>query len=232
MLLWMLPLFVFVYYSLMAYVCLVHNIEEKIGPGAVAGFVCLWTSFMAGLSAVEANTFQYQGRTIHFARYGEWIVNSPLLVYLICEGYGMDPVHMYQTMVYSLSFCLAGFTASLTTVLWLKLLLTMEGSVCAAIVMFNLWRLSYQPKKPSRVAFVNLLMASLTWPLYIFAWGLGPDLFAIIPAREEAIYETTLSLVLKTTAVLYTLTDAEFSHVWEFPTFMFGLIRSFFSLHR
>lgn len=236
MLYWfLLPLSIFLYYSAMAYYCLVHNLHKEIGPGAVTGFVCLWTAFCAGLALTNTNMMEVDGKRINYGRFLEWTINTPLLTGLLLDGYGVDPVHVYQSMVFSLSFCISGLIASLTRLVWLQVLLGVEGTVCAGVVLLHMFRVARDPVKKSRVATVNLVMTVLTWPLFVLAWGMGPDIYAVIDHKHEFVYETSLSLALKTTAVLYSLTDVEFDHLWEVPSCIFTTTRqamSDFFLHR
>jgi hypothetical protein len=92
--------------------------------------------------------------------------------------------------------------------------------------MVIMWKVAMDPtKEKNRVGWVNLLMTTLTYPIFCLTWCLGGDVFSVISNRDEFIFETCLSLFLKTVAISYTLTEVEFDKWSEVPQAIFTVCR-------
>lgn len=224
---YLLPYFAFVYFSAMGYYCMVHKTNpDKLETGAVLGFIMIVCSFCQVLGACEVNTFIVHGdHLIVYSKFLEWTMCTPLWCFLIMDSYGVDPVNTAQAMLYSLSFCVDGFAAALANHLWLKIWLTCQGCLSCSIVLYILWVVAKHPPKQSRIAWSNLVLTSLTYPLMTLTWGLGPDVFGVLSHKNEFILETCISLFMKSVALSYTLSEEEFSHINEIPSAIFAVAR-------
>lgn len=224
---YLLPFFCFIYFSALGFYCLVHTKQEKLGSGSVVGFVCVVCAFCQLLGACEVNMMTVHGtHTIVYSKYLEWMLCTPLWCFLILDSYGVDAIGTAQGMIYSISFCVCGFCAALTSRFWIKIWLVIQGCFCCLVVLWILWRVAVHPPRESRVAKINLIMTSLTYPIFTLTWALGPDVFAVTSLRNEFIWESCLSLFLKTIALSYTLTTEEFNHFSEWPSAVFTVARS------
>lgn len=225
------PLTISLYFSCMAYVCLIHQKHDYIGTGCLMGLVCVIFSFTQLLAVGNMNTIYLNDRVFVWGKFLEWCLATPLLCSMQLMGYEADPVTTYQLSLYSLFFCLSGLGAALITTQWIKALLILQGTLCSLIVIQGLWRESKNPHKQSSSATFYLWMTVLTWPMFLCGWCLGPDVFGFIDNRTEFIVETFLSLFLKTVGlVCFALSDEEYrkfsTQVWEAPGNIFHIVRS------
>lgn len=226
MLIYLLPYFAFVYFSMLGYYCMVHTRPEKLSHGTVIGTICIICSFCQLLGMCEVNTFKVHGtHTIVYSKFVEWTLCTPLWCYMILDSYGLDPVAISQGMLYSLSFCIDGFGAALASHMWIKLWLTCQGCLSCLVVLHILWAVAKHPPKHSRIGWCNIISTSLCYPIMTLTWGLGPDIYGYLSHRDEMIVETCISLLMKTIAVTYTMTEEDFSQIWEIPGAVFTVAR-------
>jgi bacteriorhodopsin len=109
----------------------------------------------------------------------------------------------------TIAFCVCGTIAALTYLFWAKVLLGLQGSVYASIVIFKLFQsLSREQNRTStshRVRTFNITATTLIWPLYVATWGMGPDVYHVISGRREWIIQSIFSIVLKTISASFAI---------------------------
>lgn len=172
---------------------------------AIHGIICLINSFCYLLQAVHMDTLLIKGRTIKFLRYVEWSICSPLMILQIALTSHFTSQQTTPLIVLTTAFCICGTLASFTYIMWLKILLGVQGSIYCLIVVWNMWTFSIRniPIMRSRVGIANLITATMIWPAFVITWALGHDVYDVISIKHELIVEMILSLFLKSFALSY-----------------------------
>lgn len=210
----------------MGWWCLVHCKKQPfLSPGSLMGFVCLFFSFTQILAVAGVNIVTLNGRVFVYSKYLEWCVCSPILSAMTAMSYDASQTEIFDVSVFTFSMVICGLGACLVTQMWIKVFLAIRGSLSAGFVIWELWRISRDPPKKSRVADFYLWMTIFTYPQFLITWALSPDVFSCISARDEFIWETVLSLSLKSIGVLYSLSDEEFDHFVQVPDAIFRVVR-------
>lgn len=190
-------------------------------------FVCKMSSLInvCGYNAITL----HDGRTLIVTKYVEWSLCSPLWSYMILDGYQCNPIDSFQGMIFSMSFCICGVGTALANLFWLKLYLCCQGILSCLIVLRLLWLVAVKPPHESRLSRMNLVMTSITYPMFLLTWGLGQDCYGVITHESEMIVTASLSIGMKSLAVLYVLTDEEYlsyaNLIWEIPNNVFMVVR-------
>lgn len=222
-----------VWYNVVGMYCLNCGSFQNTGcmkSTSIHGIVCFVNSFCALLQVAHLDTLHYFGRPIQYLKYVEWSICAPLMALEIMVCAKFTEAQVCLIIVLTFAFCLCGFIAAFSVVIWIKVLLGIQGSLYTIIVIGKLWSISLDPVKQRDChlngAIANLLMASLIWPTYIITWGLGPDMSDIISADHELIYEQIASLILKSFALSYAFLTSNSSVEGLIETladFVFGL---------
>lgn len=126
----------------------------------------------------------------------------------MCLAIDLTLDQSFPVIVLTIAFCVCGAIAVFTTSLWAKIGLGMLGSFYCLVVLFILWSVALSnTTRLSRCGTVNIVFASLIWPIFILTWGLGPDVYGVMDFRTEFWWESSLSLVLKTVAMIYVVNE-------------------------
>jgi bacteriorhodopsin len=184
--------------------------ESKITAGVLSGFICLFNSFCMLIYILKLKYAYVFSFRITYIRYIEWIVCNPLMIYQICLSSDVSQSESFVLCMLVMAYCICGILCSLTSRNIVKTLLTLEGCVYCVIVVFRLLQLTSKNNEKGRIAKtarVNLIMCCISYPLYVLTWGMGPEIFDVIPLHQELILESSLSLVLKTTATMYVMAE-------------------------
>lgn len=145
-----------------------------------------------------------------FIRYLEWTLTSPLMILQICIATNVQSVKSISIVSLTVSFCLCGSIAAITDIFWLKILLGAKGSIYCISTLYLLWSHMFSLNdivNINKIAYLNLVSATLLWPFFVSTWALGPDVCKILSFENELLIENTMSLILKTIAFLYTLNN-------------------------
>lgn len=230
---YLLPFFCFLYFIAIGSFCLLKRHEgdcDRVTAGALTGLMCYISAFCQMLGACEVNAITYGGRTIVYSKYLEWSINTTLITALILEGYEGDVATQFKLSVYSFGFCLLGIGACLTHRLWLKIFFTVLGCLLSAMVIYRLLEVSRHPVRQSRIALTNLWTIIICYPMSVVTWCMSPDVFGVISARDEFIWESCLSIVVKGICVSFAFSEAEYlrftNQMWETPDLVFRTART------
>lgn len=201
------------WYASMGVYCLLHPAtgDGVLRASHVHGLVCFIVSFCCLLSVIGLDSFIYQGKTVQYVRYMEWTVCSPLMVLEMCMASKASIATTFSTVILTFSYCLCGAISVLAHSLWFKVLMGIEGSIFCVIVLQRLWRMSRKERDKDteeKAGWINLLSASLLWPMFVLTWGLGPDVYGVLDSKVETWVENLMSFTLKLMAMTYTMVDA------------------------
>lgn len=218
----------FVYFSFMGAFALHYQPVDTITLGSLVGICCLLTAFNQMIGSTEKGNMSIDGRYVFVFKYLEWTVNTSLLTMMMCQSYGVPANLQLKLTSMTASYTLCGLGAVLTRRYWLKCFYMSLGAFIAVLVIARLFMISQNPVRPSRVATVNLYVMMLTFPLYCIS-SLSGDVFNMITHKQSFIIDMSLSIIVKTFAILYCLGDAEYTSamnmIWECPANIFTVVR-------
>ncbi len=195
---------------------------------AIHGIVCFINSFCCIMQYINLDLLFINEIRIKYLRYIEWTVCTPLMILEIALSSNLTSIQTMPIIVLSISFCLCGTIAAMTTIMWFKIVLGVQGTLYCIIVIYRLWKLTLEKidfaTKDTRVAIANLLCATTIWPVFVVTWGLGPDVYQVINIKHEYIIDSVSSITLKTFALSFALisTSERIEKTIEFIT---GFIR-------
>lgn len=178
---------------------------------AIHGIVCFINAFCRILEFIKINKLYINNSSINYLRYTEWTICTPLMILEITLASRFSAAQTLPLIVLSVAFCLSGSIAALTRIMWLKIILGVKGTFYCVIVIFRLWKIIlnkrniFVSKKEYEVSLINLMFASLLYPVFIVTWALGPDIYHVINIRHELLIENISSLTLKTCALSFAL---------------------------
>ena len=175
---------------------------------ATHGIVCLINSFCGILQLVNLNNIIIESTSIKYLRYVEWSLCAPLMILEMSFALNFSSVQIVPLIVLTASFCMCGSIAAFPIAMWVKIFLGVQGTIYCVIVLYRMWTNVLEKMTlniDQKVAIANLMMASTIWPFYVVTWGLGPDVYHVINAKQEFIAETVSSIFLKTFALSYAL---------------------------
>lgn len=208
-------MFLTCWYNFIGLICLYRGSFQQVGSlkaSVIHGIVCLVNSFCSLLYAIDMDVLQFDGKSIKYLRYVEWTICSTLMLLEMMISSKLTSTQMTPLLVLTLAFCMCGTIAALSALIWVKLLMAVQGTFYCVIVLLRLWRVVLEKHIPKdidiNVAIVNLMMATAIWPMYILTWGLGPDVFAVISDRQETLAELIASVILKTVGMTYAFVSA------------------------
>jgi bacteriorhodopsin len=194
------------------------------------GICCLLFSFSQIIATAGMNTVVLNGRTLCWSKFLDWCVSCPLLTACTAMSYDAPKSVVLNLGAYTFSFCICGLGAALVKQLWIKIVLTVQGCFVAAFVIYELWRISRNPVKPSRIADMYLYTTMITWPVFTLTWMLGPDVFFFLSQKHEYWLETCLSMLIKSVGFCYAFSEEEYltygTQIWELPGNIFSVARS------
>jgi bacteriorhodopsin len=160
----------------------------------VAAFIPIWSG-LAYLSMtlphgeLEQGKIEVAGQIAHFARYGDWIVTTPLLL-LSLSWTAMHRLPKKDwTLIASLMgtqviVVLCGLIADLSNIPWVRYLWYINGVVAFAIVLWGIWvplRAKTKSQGADLSSFYNKITTYFTvlWICYPIVWILGPSGFGV-----------------------------------------------------
>jgi bacteriorhodopsin len=173
------------------------------------------------------DVLHFDGKPIKYLRYVEWSICSTLMLLEMMISSKLSPTQMTPLLVLTLSFCVCGTIAALSVLLWVKLLMAVQGTFYCVIVILRMWRVTLEKSTQKDididVAILNLLMASAIWPMFVLTWGLGPDVFGVITDVQETLAELIASMVLKTVGMTYAFVSTN-ERVESFVDFVMNIM--------
>ena len=205
-----------VWYNIMGLFCLSrYKCESEIARSItfVHGVVCLINGFCVFLGLANLDRMNIRSREVSYLRYVEWTICTPLMTYEMCLASRISKWEINTILVFTIAFCICGSIAALTSYQWAKLVLGVKGSIYCIIVLYKLGYACFRGNPSdfmSRVGYYNFIVTLTLWPLYVFTWGLGPDVYSIISAHDEIYAQHMFSLILKSCAAMYSILTFNF----------------------
>lgn len=195
-----------VFYGVLAAPCLYSMVKRPgIRAECIHGAVCMVNVMVCWIRVINYDSAECNGRTIVYIRYAEWLICCPLMVIEIVVASGLSFSRALLSIILCISFCVCGFLAALTDTMWIKCTLGAQGIVMCVLVFVQIYCICMNDGTlhQSKPTIVNAAVTMIVWSLFIVAWGLGPDVLQFIDGPLEIAIEYALSVVLKTTAMLY-----------------------------
>jgi bacteriorhodopsin len=166
----------------------------------VAAFIPIWSG-LAYLAMtlphgeLEQGKIEVAGQIAHFARYGDWVVTTPLLL-LALSWTAMHRLPKKDwTLIASLMgtqviVVVCGLIADLSNIPWVRYLWYINGVVAFAIVLWGIWvplRAKTKSQGADLSSFYNKITTYFTvlWICYPIVWILGPSGFRVFNQTVE-----------------------------------------------
>lgn len=169
-------------------------------------FVVTWSGLAYAALALNQGSVEYQGQTVHFARYIDWVVTTPLLLLSLAltgklttrkEGWLIAGMMGTQAIM-----ILTGLVAELSPdetrqYFWYTL-----GCIALVIVLYIFWGPLLQIAKTQGAAIESVYRASATfltvqWILYPLAWIIGAPGMQLIDSFTTTVLFLVLPVVSK-----------------------------------
>ncbi len=160
----------------------------------VAAFIPIWSG-LAYLAMtlphgqLEQGKVEVAGQIAHFARYGDWVVTTPLLL-LALSWTAMhrlpkkDWTLTASLMMTQVIVVVCGLIADLSNIPWVRYLWYINGMVAFGVVLWGIW-VPLRAKTRSQGADLSNFYDKLTtyftvlWICYPIVWILGPSGFRV-----------------------------------------------------
>ncbi len=160
----------------------------------VATFIPIWSG-LAYLAMtlphgeLEQGKVEVAGQIAHFARYGDWVVTTPLLLLAL----SLTAMHrlpkkdwtlIASLMITQVIVVVCGLIADLSNIPWVRYLWYINGVVAFGIVLWGTW-VPLRAKTRSQGADLSSFYDKLTtyftvlWICYPIVWILGPSGFRL-----------------------------------------------------
>lgn len=150
----------------------------------VATFIPIWSGLAYMAMALGQGKVEVAGQIVHYARYIDWIVTTPLLL-LALSGTAMYHVTKDWTLIGSLMgtqviVVVTGLVADLSSVNWMRYLWYSCGVVAFLIIIWGIW-LPVRAKTRGQGVELSKLYDKLVtyftvlWISYPITWLLGPS---------------------------------------------------------
>lgn len=150
----------------------------------VATFIPIWSGLAYMAMALGQGKVEVAGQLVHYARYIDWIVTTPLLL-LALSWTAMYYIAKDWTLIGSLMgtqaiVVVAGLVADLSTMDWMRYLWYTCGVVAFLIVLWGIWvplraKTRGQGVEISRLYDRLLIYFTMLWISYPITWLIGPS---------------------------------------------------------
>ena len=181
---------------------------------AVAIIIPVWSGLAYTAMALGQGTVDVGGETVYYARYLDWVVTTPLILFVLSST-GMffrplDKTTIATLVVLDVIMILSGLFADLSGDNPAKWFWYATGCVCLALILGILWgrvrREAYAHNKEIGAAFtrVNTYFTAM-WLGYPTVWLLGPSGLGIIDSLTEVALFVILPIFSKVGFSIYDL---------------------------
>ena len=181
---------------------------------AAAMFIPVWSGLAYTAMALGQGTIEVNGETIHFARYLDWLVTTPLLLFVLASS-GMFFRPLDKTTIFTLIgldviMILSGLFADLSADGPAKWFWYLNGCVCLLLIFGVLWlrvrREAYAHNKDIGDAYTRIAtLFTVLWIGYPTIWALGPSGLDVIGNLTETAMFVLLPIVSKVGFSIYDL---------------------------
>ena len=197
-----------------------YSVYTKVHQSAtVHGIVCFVNGFCCILQLAKLDTIITPNASIKYLRYIEWFICVPLMILEVALSSKFEGNDIILVVFLSSSFCVSGSITAFATTIMMKIFMGVQGSIFCIIVLYRMWKLVLEKRRTYKnielhIAFSNLIMMTIIWPVFVITWGLG----------QELLVDMILSIVLKTFALSYALisTSKRVENYIENVTLCFG----------
>ena len=195
----------------------------------VAMFIPIWSGLAYTAMAFDQGIIDIGGQTIYLARYLDWLVTTPLLLFLLAStGMFFRPLDKTTIAVLiglDVIMILSGLFADLTQRAPVQWFWYCVGCVCLAAIVSIVWgrvrREAYAHNREIGDAYTRVAtFLSVLWLAYPLIWGLGPSGVGIIGRSLEVVLFVIVPIVSKVGFSIYDLSELRklaprFSHLDE-----------------
>lgn len=149
-----------------------------------AMIIPIWSGLAYMAMALGQGTIETVGGTVYYARYIDWLVTTPLLLWALASTAmfyrPLDPALIAGLMFIDVVMILSGLIADLTPEPGIKWLWYINGCVCLALIVWIVWgplrRIAFDQKRELGTAYVKVAaMLTVLWIGYPTIWALGPS---------------------------------------------------------
>ena len=181
---------------------------------AVAMLIPVWSGLAYTAMALGQGTIQIDGETVYFARYLDWIVTTPLLLFILSSS-GMFFRPLDKTTIGTLIgldviMILSGLFADLSGDTPIRWFWYVTGCVCLVLIFTILWgrvrREAYAHNAEIGAAYTRVAtFFSLLWLGYPTIWAIGTSGLGLIGELTETALFVLLPIVSKVGFSIYDL---------------------------
>jgi bacteriorhodopsin len=177
----------------------------------VAAFIPLWSGLVYLSMALpqgylEQGKLEVAGQIVHYARYIDWIVTTPLLL-LALSWTAMFRIQKDWTLIVSLMatqviVIISGLVADLSVIPWVRYLWYINGVVAFLVLLSLIWgplRAKTRSQGQDLSELSDRLMTYLTilWIGYPIAWIVGPSSLGLVDQTVDTLLFTVLPFFSK-----------------------------------
>ena len=169
--------------------------------------VCILNTVFSAIDIIMVTDPSFTFGKINLVRYLEWTICSPLMVMEVCIAQGTPLVQTGFIAILTILFCMCGIITAYTNVMWVKIVVEVNGCIACIAVVYYLWSHTfYSFRSGNKRAIAGLFNTGIMvclWPMYVLSWSLGPDMLYKINAKTELLIQNFLSIFVKSMGLSY-----------------------------
>ena len=181
---------------------------------AAAIVIPVWSGLAYTAMAMGQGIIEVNGETVYLARYLDWLVSTPLIIFVLASS-GMffrplDNTTIFTLIALDVIMILSGLFADLSADGGTRWFWYIVGCVCLALIFALLWtrvrREAYAHNEEIGDAYVRICtFFTAMWLGYPAIWAAGPSGFGAIGRETELILFVLLPIVSKVGFSIYDL---------------------------
>ena len=181
---------------------------------AVAIFIPVWSGLAYTAMALGQGIVLVDGREVYVARYLDWMVTTPLLIFAVASS-GMffrplDKTTLVTLIGLDVIMILSGLFADLTVREGVRWFWYANGCVCLALILYILWgrvrREAYAHNDDIGAAYTRIAgLFTALWFGYPLIWALGPSGVGLFGSLTSVALFVVLPVVSKVGFSIYDL---------------------------
>ena len=181
---------------------------------AAAIVIPVWSGLAYAAMALDQGILEIAGREVYLARYLDWLVTTPLLLFLLSST-GMffrplDKTTIGTLVALDVIMILSGLFADLSVREDLRWFWYVTGCVCLALIVSIIWgrvrREAYAHNKEIGDAYTRVLIYfTVLWLGYPTVWALGPSGVGLLGGTTEVALFVILPIFSKVGFSIYDL---------------------------
>ena len=181
---------------------------------AAAIMIPVWSGLAYTAMALGQGTVMVDGQEVHFARYLDWLVTTPLLLFVLSST-GMFFRPLDKTTIFTLVgldviMILSGLFADLSTSQTAQWFWYLNGCMCLLLILSILWtrvrREAYAHNAEIGATYTRVATYfTLLWFGYPLIWALGPSGVGVLDELTEVALFVILPIFSKVGFSIYDL---------------------------